>query len=74
MNQDIESMFNGTVQETADARDAVSDVISENSKLNGDFESSGNIEIRGTVMGNVVIDGVYEQGQRERQYCRRQRC
>ena len=49
MNQDIESMFNGTVQETADARDAVSDVISENSKLNGDFESSGNIEIRGTV-------------------------
>lgn len=38
MNQDIESMFNGTVQETADARDAVSDVISENSKLNGDFE------------------------------------
>lgn len=58
MNQDIESMFNGTVQETADARDAVSDVISENSKLNGDFESSGNIEIRGTVMGNVVIDGM----------------
>lgn len=45
-------------QETADARDAVSDVISENSKLNGDFESSGNIEIRGTVMGNVVIDGM----------------
>ena len=46
MNQDIESMFNGTVQETADARDAVSDVISENSKLNGDFESpqmSGNM-------------------------------
>lgn len=59
MNQDIESMFNGTVQETADARDAVSDVISENSKLNGDFESSGNIEIRGTVMGNVVIDGMH---------------
>lgn len=34
----------------------MSDVISENTKINGDFQSAGNIEIRGTINGNVSIE------------------
>lgn len=34
----------------------MSDVISENTKINGDFQSAGNIEIRGTINGNVSVE------------------